>query len=203
MVELRYCETQDKLIDAEYISEITAVFTTANARLRLYDMLSWLDRSQLIYCDTDSVIFLYDENNLNHKYPSNQTPDKPKSISFGKNKQAALSEWENEFNDNEWIDEVVALGAKSYAYKTNKGKITVKQKGITLDRANQQRFTFENMKKIALDNSSIESLPRFQFSYVNKQVITNYVSRTVSSTVDSKRKCLEGSYDTVPFGFCE
>ena len=34
-VELRFTEKQDYTVEAEYISEITAVFTFANARVRL------------------------------------------------------------------------------------------------------------------------------------------------------------------------
>ena len=43
----------------------------------------------------------------------------------------------------EWIVELVVGGAKSYAYRTHKGKIVVKQKGITLDKANETRVNFE------------------------------------------------------------
>ena len=46
-VELRYQTVTDYNIEPEYISEITGVFTTANARMRLYDMLDWLDPSQV------------------------------------------------------------------------------------------------------------------------------------------------------------
>ena len=60
-VELRYTEDVDTIIESDYISEITAVFTTANARVRLYKMMDWLHPTQICYCDTDSVIFLYDE----------------------------------------------------------------------------------------------------------------------------------------------
>ena len=35
-VELRYTEDVGMIIESDYISEITAVFTTANARIRLY-----------------------------------------------------------------------------------------------------------------------------------------------------------------------
>ena len=51
------------------LSEITAAFTTANARVRLYNMLDWLDDDQIIYCDTDSCIFLYDPDDPNQKDP--------------------------------------------------------------------------------------------------------------------------------------
>jgi hypothetical protein len=66
-VELKYSEDKDMTLEADYISEVTAVFTTANARMRLYDMLDWLDPSQVLYCDTDSVFFIYDETNPKHK----------------------------------------------------------------------------------------------------------------------------------------
>ena len=41
-------------------------------------------------------------------------------------------------------------GAKSYSFRTNKGKIVIKQKGITLDAANSRIFTFERVRDIVL-----------------------------------------------------
>jgi hypothetical protein len=55
-VEVRYKKNSETHMSADYISEVTAAFTTANARMRLYAMLDWLDPSQVIYCDTDSVL---------------------------------------------------------------------------------------------------------------------------------------------------
>ncbi len=81
-------------------------------------MLNWLHPSQVLYCDTDSCKFIYDKTNPLHKYPTNEARDLPDSVSFGK----ALSQWENEFDEDEWIVELVIGGAKSYSYKTNKGK---------------------------------------------------------------------------------
>ena len=65
----------------------------------------------------------------------NQTP---KTIKFGN----GLGEWEDEFKGVDYITEIVVSGAKSYAYITNKGKIVVRQKGITLDRANSEKVNF-------------------------------------------------------------
>ena len=96
-VEMRYNEKSEFNVEAEYISEITATFTTANARIRLMSMLNWLHPSQIIYCDTDSVIFLYDEKNENHKYRTNDDKTLPDNIKFGD----ALGEWENEFGEGE------------------------------------------------------------------------------------------------------
>ena len=193
-IELRYTEDTDKIQQSDYISEITASFTTANARMRLYKILEWLDPSQIIYVDTDSCVFLYDETNPNHKHPDK---DPHEGLQFGK----GLGEWESEFKEDEYIVEWVCLGAKSYAYITNKGKTVVKQKGITLDRANDKKFKFENMKKAVFENSYIDSVPRFMFNWdtATKDIKTVYVSRRVRTTANEKRMCVS-DYNTLPFG---
>ena len=92
-VELRYKYREDTTIEPEFVSEVTAAFTTANARVRLYNMLDWLDDSQVIYSDTDSVIFEYDENNPTHKHPEyNKDGAFQIGIEFG----SGIGQWENE-----------------------------------------------------------------------------------------------------------
>ena len=62
-VELRYTEDQEMTIESDYISEITTLFTND------------LDDSQMIYRDTDIVIFMYDEETLiikTHTYTNRQ-----------------------------------------------------------------------------------------------------------------------------------
>ena len=81
-IEVRYQENNETLVEASYISEITAAFTTANARIRLYTMLDWLDPSQVIYCDTDSVVFVVNKQNPKHRHPHNEQP-LPDKIKFG------------------------------------------------------------------------------------------------------------------------
>ena len=198
-VELRYKENIDTFIESDYISELTAVFTTANARVRLYQMLDWLHPSQVCYCDTDSVIFIYDENNPEHKSPEKHKPD---NFEFG----GGLGQWEDEFDGKDYIEELVIGGAKSYSYKTKygctkKGKIQVKQKGITLDRANDEVVNFDTMRDMVLNGTGIESKKRFQFKWdtKTKDIITNNVSRSIKSTIKEKR-IIDG-YDTKPFGW--
>ena len=160
-------------------------------------MLLWLDPSQLIYCDTDSVIFSYDPDNPKHKYPKNTERDIPDNVRFGD----ALGEWQDEFSEAEWIDEVVVGGAKSYSFKTNLGKIVIKQKGITLDAANSKIFTFEKVSDIVLKRETQVSEKRFQFRWDNKtkDIETKYISRTVRATADTKRVVLDNHY-TLPVG---
>ena len=224
-VELRYTEDTDMIIESDYISEITAVFTTANARVRLYKMMDWLDPSQIAYCDTDSVIFLYDEENPDHKNPYiHKTPD---GLEFG----SGLGQWEDEFDGKDYIEELIVGGAKSYSYKTafgctKKGKVAVKQKGITLDRANDKVVNFDTMKSMVLNtkyfydlddeckqewldeikelginNLELNSKPRHQFKWntQTKDIITNNIKRSIKSTVKEKR-VIDG-FNTLPFGF--
>ena len=72
-------------VEAGFINDAVAAFTTANARMRLYQILDWLHPSQVGYCDTDSCIFLYDPDNPEHKSPD--TPpdpeEMPEGLSFG------------------------------------------------------------------------------------------------------------------------
>jgi hypothetical protein len=221
-VELRYTEDTDMVIESDYISEITAVFTTANARVRLYRMLDWLDPSQIAYCDTDSVIFLYDKTNENHKNPYiHKAPD---GLEFGK----GLGQWEDEFDGKDYIVELVVGGAKSYSYKTKNGKVVVKQKGITLDKANDKVVNFEAMKRMVLNTKmfddcddegkqawmddmkersindlGMESKLRHQFKWetCSKDIITKNIKRSIKSTIKEKRT-VDG-FDTKPFGFIE
>ena len=85
---------------------------------------------------------------------------------------------------------------------TNKGKVVIKQKGITLDRPNSNVFTFDNVREIVLENKTLESEKRYQFAWNNstKDIETKYVSRSVKSTMDSKRIILD-NYDSLPFGY--
>ncbi len=130
---------------------------------------------------------------------SNDAPDLPASVSFGK----ALSQWENEFDEDECIVELVIGGAKSYSYKTNKGKVVIKQKGITMDVANIDMINFETMKDMVLNQGVLKSAKRFTFATDPKtrDVVTKFLARSIRSTVNEKRTVF--GYDTLPFGYVE
>ena len=153
----------------------------------------------MIYCDTDSVVFLYDPSYKHHMSPEAPPEQLPKGPRFGE----ALGEWSNELGEGEFIEEIVCGGANSYAYRTNLGKFVLRQKGITLDRANNDNeFTFENFKQMVLSDLTLTSAKRHQFVWneKNKNIETRYIARTVRKTIDSKRVAV-GPYETVPFGW--
>ena len=142
-------------------------------------------------------MFVYNKNNPLHKYPSNSTVGLPKSVKFGK----CLGGWENELEEGEFINEFVCGGAKSYSYRTNTGKSVIKQKGITMDVANSKIITFETMRDMVLNNTSIKSEDRYTFRWekASKDVVTKFIGRSIRSTVSSKRT-IDG-FDTRPFGY--
>ena len=90
---------------------------------------------------------------------------------------------------------------RSYTYKTAKGETVVKQKGITLDRANEKKVNFETLRDMVLNHTPIQPEKRFQFKWETetKNIVTKYVSRSVRSTLKEKRTVI--GYDSVPLGF--
>jgi len=78
---------------------LLAAFVTAQARLRLYAMLSLIGE-RVIYHDTDSIVYEY--------VPG--MPDVPLGDHFG--------EWGSELGKNHVMTDFVALGPKTYAYST-------------------------------------------------------------------------------------
>ena len=117
-----------------------------------------------------------------------------------------MGQWENEFkNPNEYITEICVLGAKAYAYKTSKGLSIIKQKGITLDLANEDLITFDEVVSVVTgEKDSIESAERFSIKWdeKSKEVITNYIKRKIRSTAHEKRNIdPNDQFNTLPFGY--
>ena len=85
----------------------------------------------------------------------------------------------------DYIVELVIGGAKSYSYKTKEGKVVVKQKGITLDRANDKVINFETLKDMVLNCKELKSKERHQFKWdcQTKDIVIKYIARSIKSTV--------------------
>ena len=107
-----------------------AVFTTAYARIRLYNLIKKVE-DRFVYCDTDSVFYEI-------------SSDGSKNLKTGK----FMGDLTSELKKDEVITEFVSGGPKVYAYKTNQGSCVVKIKGFQLCKANSAAFSFENLKNI-------------------------------------------------------
>ena len=101
------------------------MFTTAIARLKLYEALEQL-QERVLYYDTDSVI-----------YKTKQCQDQ---LPLGK----FLGEFTDE-TDGDAIEEFGAAGPKSYSYKTSGGKSECKSKGLRNTHAVRRVLNCETM----------------------------------------------------------
>ena len=100
----------------------------------------------------------------------------------------------------------------------NDGTMNMKQKGITLDVNNRKQITYDRFKDLVLNwdkliveevitktglekkqvQNNIKSEWRYQFAWVDRNIITKWVRTSIKSTVNDKR-CIRG-FDTYPYG---
>lgn len=119
-----------------------AIFTTAQARLKLLKVLHFLDHA-VMYYDTDSIIF---------KWPTADLPILDQKLPLGK----FLGDLTNElghdkysWNSDDWITKFCSGGPKHYGYVTAKGMDQVKVKGLHLKGRLLRKFiTYESVFNI-------------------------------------------------------
>ena len=70
-----------------------------------------------------------------------------------------------------------------------------------MDAANSKIITFETMRDMVLNNTSIKSEDRYTFRWdaKSKDIVTKFIGRSIRSTVNSKRT-IDG-WGTLPFGY--
>ena len=209
IVHVEYNNKKEFVRPSNRINVVLAAYTTAQARLKLYELLEVLNH-RVLYYDTDSVIFtskLTTENG--------GAPDKEPSLGD------FLGELTNELEDDSYIIEFVSSGPKSYSYRLNKpdsaGKSThCKVKGIRLSYSVSEHINFESMKDLVLKEikareTSHENDDIQRGSIVvsmNHQIIREKSAMTIRSVALSKKfQCVFSkravllNMDTVPFGY--
>ena len=211
-MEMTYKE-KDECIEANYNTNIAvASFTTAHARLRLYWALERLER-QVLYHDTDSVVYVYDKNNPQHK-----------DIELGD----CLGEWTDELEGWKMKGTFVGAGPKNYSYEKHKEgaiKHETKIKGFTLNYEATQDVVDKETGKIKNKlnhNSMIEMVDNHMkgdrgkgkkivvsYNMINRnkktKVLTSFIQDKAYGFCYDKRTILKpddrGNIDTRPFGY--
>ncbi|KAK5650251.1 hypothetical protein RI129_001280 [Pyrocoelia pectoralis] len=155
-----------------------AAYTTAHARLELYDYLEKLDR-RVLYYDTDSIIFV----------------QKP-------------GDWHplESYGPGSYISEFVSGGPKNYSYKVYSTRdcninTICKVKGITLNFKNSEIINFNSMREMVLANSK-DSIFVNNDRKIIRDRCYNVVSRPETKQYRirySKRRRI-ANFDTLPFG---
>jgi len=197
---LEYVHSEGFLPEMSHVNVFVAAFTTANARSRLFHVLHKLGR-RVLYFDTDSVVYEYDESN-----PQQYKPD------MGDH----LGQWTDELKEGQFIQRFVSSGPKSYSYVTNDGEKTTKLKGFTLNHETAKHLNFDSICDLVLfwadpDNhplpDSYNSDPRVEVAYnkicrdKHKFKLFNRSEIKKFRVTYCKRRLIKGTFDTEPYGF--
>lgn len=173
-----------------------AAYTTAHARLHLYNYLDKLGE-RVLYYDTDSVFFT--------QKPGEET------LPLGD----YLGDLTNEiadYGDNSFIEEAVFTSEKSYAFCVNNDQndkaYVCKVKGVTMNYETSQKVNFDVMKSMVL---ALQNQNKYVIK-LNNKVILRAPDSTVYTTekeysfkvnATKRRKVGEYKIMTLPYGYID
>ena len=187
IVEIRY-EYTDNFIQADAKTNVViAAFTTAHARLMLYEELDML-KERVPYYNTDSIIYL---TKLGEPEPR-------------------LGNYIGELTDELGGDHITTFasgGPKNYCYKTNTGKVETKVRGITLDCSARKNANFNVIRALVFLRAecqvtgqvSIDIPFRITRSTQTKEIETKRMKKDYR-IVYNKRVIMD-DYKTLPYGY--
>ena len=172
------------------INVFLAAFTTAQARIKLYNSLDQL-KERVLYMDTDSIIY---------KTKQGQ-PDLPTGRFLG--------QFTNE-TPRDSIKEFVSGGPKNYGYLTAKGKTECKVRGFSLNYETKELLNYYTMRENVLmeleeplDQPRTTRIPipdYFARDQVNKKIkLTNRVKKY--KLVFDKRVLDPATKQSTPYGY--
>ena len=186
-VEVQYKNTEEFVQQNNKVNVVIAAFTTAYARLKLYDLLDLLQERALYY-DTDSVIYVHKPNK----------PDPPLGNYLG--------DLTDELN-GDYITSFVSGGPKNYAYRTKKGKTETKIRGITLDYAATGKLNHDVVRALVHLHVNCDTDAKvtvdIPFKITRDKKEKNIVTKKMKKDyriVYNKRVITE-NYATLPYGY--
>ncbi|XP_071964130.1 uncharacterized protein [Antedon mediterranea] len=186
LAEIKY-EDEEQFVEVNRkVNVVIAAFTTALARLKLYELLEKL-QERVLYYDTDSVIFV--------SKPGVWDP--PLGDYLGQ------LTTEVDPKDGKYIESFVSGGPKNYAYKLDTGKTVCKVKGFTLNFTNAQKINFDTVSNMVrgIGPNTIKTVEKNRITRKPKtRKIVNETSTKDYRIVYDKRIIIE-NYRTVPYGY--
>jgi hypothetical protein len=205
LVEVVFKRKLEYAEESKVTNLFIGIFTTAWARLELYNLIDLLGDS-VLYVDTDSCV-----------YVSKPGAPKPAIGDF-------LGDLTNEITPKNgqgaYITQFLCGGPKNYAYKVNNGKTHCKIRGFTLNYKNSLVLNFDSLKDIISKyvNEPLRKTKKTRknksnansVSIVNECKISRekWTRRIVSKrevkkyqVVFDKRIILGKGEDTIPYGF--
>ena len=166
-----------------------AAYTTANARLRLYNAMERLGRRAL-YTDTDSIIYVHKRGEWN-----------PDTGDF-------LGDLKDEYPHQE-LTQYVGLGAKNYAIRFADGACECKVRGFTLNYQTSKLIDFDTMLEMlreGVGNKSVTTTRPHAIVREGQVGLGGMYTRSQEKTyrmVYDKRRILSDGINTVPLGWLD
>ena len=187
VVEVQYKSTEEFGTQNNKTNVVIAAFTTAYARLKLYDVLDILQERALHY-DTDSAIYV-------HKQGEPELP-------LGN----YLGDLTDELN-GDYITSFVSGGPKNYAYYTKNGKTDTKIRGITLDHTTLKKLNPSVVRALVQlhVNCKTEAKVTIDIPFKitrdkkEKNIVTKKTKKDYRIVYD--KRVITENYETLPYGY--
>ncbi|XP_024944125.1 uncharacterized protein LOC112494866 [Cephus cinctus] len=186
--------TSESVIPTAYTNVVIAAYTTAQARLKLYDYLEKLDR-RVLYYDTDSCIYVSGGRHADNAY------EPPLGSLLGD-----LTDELESYGIGSYITSFVSGGPKFYAYRVRKPDGShaevCKVKGITIDHATSLAINYDWIRSYVTGETSeavvlrYDAIRRTPFH----DVVTRVELKTCKPTELQKRR-RDGRVGSLPYGF--
>ena len=186
-VEIQYVEKEGFVEENNKVNIVIAAFTTAYARLKLYDLLDLL-QERVLYYDTDSVVYVHE--------PSK--PDPP------------LGDYLGELTDElkgDYITTFISGGPKNYSYVTNTGEAIVKIRGITLNYDASKTIKVDVMRHLVelyvdchiQDKVTVNIPYKITRDKKEKNIVTKRTKKDYRIVYN--KRIVKDNYETVPYGY--
>ena len=188
MVEVHYKNKDEFVEQNDKVNIVIAAFTTAYARLKLYDLLDLL-QERVLYYDTDSVIYIHQPGK----------PDPPLGDYLG--------DLTDELDAGDYITTFISGGPKNYAYVTNNGKTQTKIRGITLDYAATRNLNLDVMRHLVHSHVNCHTEEKvtvgMPFKITRDKKEKNIVTKKMKKDyrVVYNKRVITQDYGTLPYGY--
>ena len=185
--EVHYSNIGDFAEQNDKVNVVIAAFTTAYARLKLYDLLDLL-QERVLYYDTDSVIYVHE-------------PGKP-APPLGN----YLGDLTDELN-GDYITTFISGGPKNYAYVTNKGKSETKIRGITLNYAATKKLNPSVMRGLVYLHVNCHTQAKvtvdIPFNITRDKKEKDIVTKRMKKDyrIVYNKRVIKENYETLPYGY--
>ena len=187
-VEIQYLEKEGLGKENDKVNIVIAAFTTAYARLKLYDLLDLL-QERVLYYDTDSVVYVHEPGK----------PDPPLGDYLG--------ELTDELPPGHHITTFISGGPKNYGYVTNTGEAILKIRGITLNYDASKTINVDVMRHLVdlyvdchiQDKVTVNIPYKITRDKKEKNIVTKSMKKDYRIVYN--KRIVKENYETVPYGY--